>query len=104
MPKFAKAKKAPNVTSPIATPSGTPDALTYEGGAGFSRDPKSELFLLAVTNMVGEQTFYEGARERDRRFAALVRLATTVDPAWVARFVPFLRDTMQLRSATVVMA
>jgi len=104
MPKFAKTKKAPNVTSPIATPSGMPDALTYEGGAGFSRDPKSELFLLAVVNMVGEQTFYEGARERDRRFAALVHQVTRDDPAWIARFVPFLRDTMQLRSASVVMA
>jgi len=104
MPKFAKAKKAPNVTSPLATPSGTPDALTYEGGAGFSRDPKSELFLLAVTNMVGEQTFYEGARERDRRFAALVHRLTRDDPSWIARFVPFLPDTMQLRSASVVMA
>jgi TROVE domain len=104
MAKFAKTKKAPNVTSPVTTTSGVPDATTYEGGAGFSRDPKSELFLLAVVNMVGEQTFYEGARERDRRFAALVHQVTQDDPAWIARFVPFLRDTMQLRSASVVMA
>ena len=34
--------------------------------------PESELFLLAATNMVGEDTFYERADERDARFVELV--------------------------------
>src|ERR671920_1076057 len=81
-----------------------PDAPTAEGGAGFTRDPKSELFLLAITNMAGEDTFYERGRDRDRRFSTLVRTVTRDDPAWIAAFVPYLRNTMQMRSASVVMA
>ncbi|HJP87801.1 MAG TPA: TROVE domain-containing protein [Candidatus Limnocylindrales bacterium] len=104
MVKFAIRRKKPNVTAPVASRSGEADAATYEGGAGFTRDAKSELFLLALTNMVGEATFYESSRDRDRRFARLVAQVTKEDPAWIAAFVPFLRREMHLRSASVVMA
>ncbi len=79
-------------------------ALTHEGGPAYERDVKSELFLLAVSNMVGEDTFYEGAGERDERFRGLVHAATAEDPEWVARFVPWLRGTANMRSASVVAA
>lgn len=81
-----------------------PDTLTYNAGEGFSREPKSELFLLAVTNMVSEKTFYEDAKSRDERFVKLIRQVALEDPDWVARFVPYLRDTMNMRSASIVMA
>jgi hypothetical protein len=42
-------------------------AVTYEGAPGYRRDAKSELFLLAVTSMVAEDTFYEAAADRDAR-------------------------------------
>lgn len=82
----------------------TPDTRTYEGGAGFSRDPKGELFLLAVTNMVSEKTFYESGKERDERFESLIRQVANDDPDWIARFVPYLRGEMNMRSASIVMA
>jgi hypothetical protein len=104
MSKFARLKRLPNVKALVASRSDVPDAVTAEGGAGFTRDAKSELFLLALTNMVGEATFYEAARDRDQRFAALIKTVTAEDPAWIAGFVPFLRDRMHLRSASVVMA
>ncbi len=104
MAKFARKKSPPNVTAPVASQSDAPDAVTAEGGAGFTRDAKSELFLLALTNMVGEATFYEAARDRDRRFVKLIKQVTADDPGWIARFVPFLRETMHMRSASVVMA
>lgn len=75
---------------------------THEGGIGHVRDPKGELFLLAVTNMVSEDTFYETAAVRDGRFRDLVR--QVADPEWLAGFVTYLRDTMQMRSAAVVLA
>ena len=81
-----------------------PDTLTYNAGEGFSREPKSELFLLAVTNMVSEKTFYEDAKTRDKRFVSLIRQVALEDPDWVARFVPYLRDTMNMRTASIVMA
>ncbi len=77
---------------------------TYEGGEGFERTPQAELFLLAVTNMVGEDTYYEDASTRDARFASLVRKVTVADADFVARFVPYLRDVMQMRSASIVIA
>ena len=60
------------------------------------RDAESELFLLAATNMVGEDTFYERAADRDDRFVDLVR---HVDPPPTRAFVaglgrPYLRETM----------
>lgn len=81
-----------------------PDTLTYEGGAGYTRKTKSELFLLAVANMVGEDSFYEKGADRDKRFRELVAKVTKNDPDWVARFVPYLRSELNMRSASVVAA
>lgn len=103
MSKFATTTKAA-VLSAVRTVGTVADTLTHEGGAGYSRDPKSELFLLAVTNMVGERTFYEDGKGRDDRFERLIHQATKDDPDWIARFVPYLRDTMNMRSASLVMA
>ena len=63
---------------------------TYEGGDGFARDDKSELFLLAVANFVGENTFYENGVDRDRRYADLIRRVAVADPEWIARFLRWL--------------
>lgn len=79
-------------------------AINHQGGTGYARDPKSELFLLAVSNMVSEDTFYEGATERDARFRDLIHQATVLDPDWVARFVPYLRSELNMRTASIVMA
>jgi hypothetical protein len=99
--KYAKKAKPPKV-SPITATAGP--AVTAEGAVGAARDPKSELFLLAVSNMGGEDTFYESAKKRDARFASLVAQVTASDPTWVAGFVTYLRDSMQMRTASVVMA
>jgi hypothetical protein len=81
-----------------------PAGVTAEGAPGFAREPKLELFLLAVSNMVGEQTFYESAGDRDVRFRELVAKVAVADPEWFARFVPWLRLGANLRSASVVAA
>lgn len=80
----------------------TPNTTTYEGGPGHTRDTKSELFQLAVVNMVGEDTFYESASDRDSRYAQLVRQATLDDADWTARFLGWLRGTANMRSAALV--
>jgi hypothetical protein len=78
--------------------------LTAEGAPGFVRAPRAELFLLGVANMVGEDTFYEGAADRDRRFRELIASVAVADPDWYARFVSWLRTGALLRSASVVAA
>ncbi len=101
MGKFDKATKTPAQTGPVTT---TTRTLTAEGGPGWARDVKSELFLLAVTNMVGERTFYEPGKARDDRFAALVGQATREDPDWTARLIRWLRADANMRSASLVAA
>jgi hypothetical protein len=105
MTKFSGTRRRPlrtNLTAPARTTGRR--TLTHEGGLAFVRDAESELFLLAATNMVGEDTFYERARERDARFVALVHHVTSTNPAFVAGLAPYLRTTLLMRSAAVVMA
>ena len=99
MSKFAARRRAP--AAPVST---TGRTTTFGGGAAFTRDAKSDLFLFAAVNMVGEETFYEQAGGRDQRFRDLVHAATRQDPDWVAGFVPYLRGEMNMRSAALVVA
>lgn len=89
--------------SPLRTEA-TASTTTHEGGPGFVRDTKSELFLLAVANMVGEDTFYEKAGDRDERYENLVREVAVADPAWMVGFIGWLRGEANMRSASLVAA
>jgi hypothetical protein len=114
MTKFSGTKRRPlrpNLMAPVRTV--RPRTVTHERGTAYLRDPESELFLLAATNMVGEDTFYERAAERDTRFVDLVHQVAAANPAFVAGTDPqagkvglaqYLRETMLMRSAAVVMA
>jgi hypothetical protein len=114
MTKFSGTKRRPlraKLSAPIRTMAKR--TLTHEGGAAFVRDAESELFLLAATNMVGEDTFYERAADRDARFVDLVHQVTATNPAFIAGADPdegqvglaqYLRQHLLMRSAAVVMA
>jgi hypothetical protein len=84
--------------------SATKTTVTHEGAPAYSRDAKSDLFLLAVSNMVGEATFYESASDRDNRFGALVRQVAVEDFDWFSVFLPWLRAEGNMRSAPLVAA
>jgi hypothetical protein len=88
--------RGPITTQPVAT------TTTFEGAPAFERDAKSALFLLAVSNMVGEDTFYEKAGDRDDRFRQLVHEVALADPQWLARMLRWLRTTGNMRSASIV--
>lgn len=77
---------------------------TAEGGLGYETDAKTELFRMAATNMVGETKFYESGKDGQNRFADLIHTVTVEDPEWIQRFIPFLRNQMFMRSASIVMA
>ena len=114
MAKFSGTNRKPlraNITAPIRTRAQR--TRTHERGVGYTRDAESDLFLLAATNMVGEDTFYESAATRDARFLQLIREVTATNPAFLAGvdgepgkvgLVQYLRETMLMRSAAVVMA
>ncbi|MEU8959409.1 TROVE domain-containing protein [Streptomyces sp. NPDC048518] len=88
------------VTSPVKS-AGRP-TRTHEGGHGHLRDPRGELFLLAVANFVSQQTHYETGDHRDDRYAALVRRLAVEDPAWTAGLLGWLRGAGNLRTASLV--
>lgn len=75
---------------------------TFEGGPGFARPAQSELFLLAVSNMAAEKTFYEDASSRDARYERLIHQVAVADPEWTAGFLGWLRSEGNMRSASLV--
>ncbi|NJP49435.1 TROVE domain-containing protein [Streptomyces sp. SBST2-5] len=94
--RAAKARPTSRVTS-------TGHVLrTYEGGRGHERDARSELFLLAVSHFMSEQTFYETGAHRDDRFTGLVRELAVTDPEWTAGLLNWLRGEGNVRTASVV--
>jgi len=103
MAKFNRSGTKASVSSPVRTET-VPSGRTHEGAPGYARDARSELFLLAVSNMVGEDTFYERAGERDERFRTLVHKVAVEDVAWLAGFLPWLRNEANMRSAPIVAA
>ncbi|GGM62034.1 RNA-binding protein [Thermopolyspora flexuosa] len=103
MAKFNKVGTKASVSSPVRTER-VPSGRTHEGAPGYARDAKSELFLLAVSNMVGEDTFYERAHHRDARFRDLVHQVAVEDVEWLAGFLPWLRTEANMRSAPIVAA
>ncbi|MGK5641441.1 TROVE domain-containing protein [Streptomyces sp. URMC 126] len=75
---------------------------TYAGGPAFVREPREELFLLAVGNFVSQRTFYESGEERDDRYLRLVRRLAIEDPAWTAGLLRWLRGEGNMRTASLV--
>lgn len=67
--------------SPVGTKKSGKRIATQEGGTGFKRTAKGELFLAAVTSL-NEDTFYESAEARQERVAKLVSKVAK-DGEWV---------------------
>lgn len=103
MSKFNHARVSAQPTSPIRSTRAR-GQFTFNGDPAFERDAKSELFVMAVSNMVAERTFYETGTERDGRFEALCAAVAIDDLDWMARFIPWLRDKANMRSASEVAA
>lgn len=92
--------KKDNAVPEKASETGT----NHAGGVGFVRDPRRELLQLAVVNMVGQDTFYESAGDRDNRFRNMVRSVAKDDPEWMLDFLRWLRDGANMRTASLVAA
>ncbi|MFC4051283.1 TROVE domain-containing protein [Actinomadura syzygii] len=103
MVKFNSGRVRAAVSGPLRTEA-RPSGRTHEGAPGYAHDAKSELFLLAVANMVGEDAFYESGGDRDSRFRDLVHRVAVEDAEWTSAFLPWLRDEANMRSASLVAA
>lgn len=77
---------------------------THEGGVAVRPPPQHELLLTAVSTFLGEDTFYESAKERETRLRELVHTVTDRDPALVERIAADLRNDYKIRTAAVLVA
>ncbi|MFD3571421.1 TROVE domain-containing protein [Streptomyces sp. NPDC058667] len=100
MSRFNIRTARPTASSPVTTTGER--THTAEGGTGYLRDAKSELFLLAVANMVGQDTFYEAGGQRDDRYTQLIRSLAVADPEWTAGLLGWLRGEGNMRTAALV--
>ncbi|WP_137991247.1 TROVE domain-containing protein [Streptomyces vilmorinianum] len=100
MSRFNTRSARPTAVSPVTTTG--EQTRTHEGATGHLREAKSELFLLAVSNSVGTDTFYEKAGDRDDRFTTLVRQLAVEDPVWTAGLLGWLRGEGNMRTASIV--
>lgn len=100
MSRFNKSQPIKRTTPIVSTAS--PTARTGNNAPGFTRDPRSELFLLAVGNFVGQDKFYESAGASDTRFKSLIHIVAQHDPDWMGRFLPWLRNEANMRTASIV--
>jgi len=100
-PVDKRGKRTP-APPPLQT-STVPTGKTYNGAPGYEYDTLSQLFLLACTNMVGEDTFYENGTIRDARYVSLIHKAVDEGHVnWLHRFLPWLRNQANMRSAATV--
>ena len=99
MARHNTATHTPLRTAPT-TGAAAPDTTNAEGAPAHSRDPLTELYLLAVSYM-GTGAFYETELGRAERYRTLVAQCAVADPDWMARFLPWLRTTAGMRAASV---
>lgn len=76
--------------------------INHQGGVGFLRDEKTELFLTAVSSL-NEDTFYESAKDRRGRIAELIKV-TSADTEWTLGLITWLRKEAGLRTIPSIIA
>lgn len=90
-------------TSPLQTT--TQRTRTYEGGAAWVKDAKTDLFLRASASFAdGGNKFYESGEQRDEKLLELAAQVAVEDIDWFAQFVKWLRRTANIRTAALMIA
>lgn len=82
---------------------GTP-GVTFNGGPGYTRQNKMGLFLRATTSFAGENKFYEKGAENDQEAIKLARELAIADWAWTTNFLPWLRQSANIRTMSIMLA
>jgi hypothetical protein len=93
-------------SSPLGTTSKTKaDTSTFEGGQGWKKDYRTDLFLRASASFNdGSDKFYESGYKRDETLRQLAQHAAVEDFQWFAEFVHWLRRTANIRTAALMIA
>lgn len=97
-----KSTRATVGTGPLTAAPGT-EHVNHEGGVGYTRDDKSDVYLLATTSIdLTADAFYENGDARVKRFVDLIGKTAVTDPDWTYRFLTWLRQKGNIRTAAVV--
>lgn len=81
----------------------TNETVNHKGEKSYNRSAKSELFLLGISDFVAD-TFYESVDNRQDRINALVSQIVVEDLEWLKSYVEWLRNTANMRSASLAIA
>lgn len=84
-----------------------PDTTTHEGGDGFLRNNRTELFLACTSSFITEDTFYETGDQRTARVVELTHAVALEEGGleWLLDFVTWLRGPeANIRTAAIVVA
>jgi hypothetical protein len=76
----------------------------FEGADASMYGKKAQLFQVATNTFSGEDTYYSKAATRDAELKKLVELVALKDPEWMARFLPWLRGTANIRTSSITIA
>lgn len=92
-------------TTRIITPSNIP-ARTAEGGQGFLRDAKMELYSLVVTSLLSGDTYYEKGEDRLARLQNLIKQVMGMKDGveFLAGLAVYARDEMHMRSSPTMLS
>ena len=104
MAKFAT-KSAPVRKTGFIKTNEVSDTQTYNGGVGYTRTPKSELFLFGVSSF-NENQFYESANDGLNRMRGLVNTIVNEPDGveWLGHFAKWLRSDANIRSMSIAIA
>lgn len=97
-------------TPPVATAGKSPLKVTntpvinFQGGDASMYGKKARLMLLALNTFSGESTFYVNAADRDKELKDLAVKVGVADPDWMKRFLPWLRNTANIRTSAITLA
>lgn len=100
------AKPSIRATSAVTSASSTPDARTALGGAGYSREARSELFLALNGAFITEDSYHESGDARMVRVGGLARAIALEEGGveWLTALVRWSRNEGNMRSGAVVVA
>jgi hypothetical protein len=78
--------------------------VNFEGSDASMYGKKSRLMLLALNTFSGEDTYYVKAADRDKEMKDLAVAIGVADPDWMRRFLPWLRNTANIRTSAITLA
>lgn len=80
----------------------TKSVRNHNGGKGYVRTPKQELYIAAISDFVSGNSFYEGRDSKNSRLVDLTQKVTKADPQWVMNFIQWLRNDANMRSVSIL--